>query len=193
MLIRTSIAGMVHEMSATPPRAYLYDYDIDGSALKSAHTTYLDDSIVTPILADKSTRWALYLMGTTSRTGGYLHNLVLAKSRTQNIVDDLRGKLAGASVNFNPVWIGEFGAALKGKKPKSEDAGDRAVQIALIKGIKPPPPPIVRPKFVLPPIPPVFIKFRIRLSLAVSAAYVVLAGDYLHFEIWDTYRNLACM
>lgn len=195
--VATSIIGEVKEVPDDFPRAYLYDFDIDGSEAKSKHKTWLDENIVKMIAADKTKVWKVYLEGTTSRTNTSEYNRLLSGRRVASVVAHLNSKLPGVKWERNEDWNGETRAALDKKAEASEEAIDRAVIVSIRLKSAPPPPP--KPKPVLPdfhiPMPDLGLQthFQIRLLFGVSASIpgVPLEAGVHRFEIWDKKKQMS--
>jgi hypothetical protein len=132
----------------------LYDFDIEGDALKYSHTQWLDAQVVAPIQKESAKRWKIFLEGSTSRTGGEQYDQDLSQRRAEAVQQYLRGKLAGLPADFDTEWVGRAKAVAAGKSHSDEDRLDRAVQVALDETKDPPPPPLPNTQVVYPrPIP----------------------------------------
>jgi hypothetical protein len=154
MIRHTSDKGFVNTISADPVRGLLYDFDIEGDALKYSHTQWLDTQVVNPIQKEPTKRWKIFLEGSTSRTGAEQYDLDLSQRRAEAVQQYLRGKLAGLPADFDTEWVGRAKAVAAGNSHSDEDRLDRAVQVALDETKDPPPPPLPNNQVVYPrPIP----------------------------------------
>jgi hypothetical protein len=149
-----SLYGSILEFKYQPKdiltRAYLYNFRIGGSELKLFHKRWLDDHIIKPltlakpIAAGSKNYWSIWLMGTTSRTGGDVSNMQLSSQRAIRVHDHLRAGLGEGPWKFDYYgWAGEQLAVESGDADNTELPLRRAVQIAVqyVEKLPPPPPP----------------------------------------------------
>jgi hypothetical protein len=155
MLHRTSREGFACLNSSTPFEAILYDFDIDGAKLKSAHKHFLDTVVVPAIRCDQSDsskKWHVLVEGRTSRSGTDQHNGPLSKQRAQNVLDYILDRVPKEFL-VAAVGKGEIPAALAGEKDGTEDMFYRGVSISIWGNGQPPPPPRPPTPKVDPPKP----------------------------------------
>jgi hypothetical protein len=109
MLTKTSNSGLVVEFAARPPHAVLADFDIDGSALKSDHTDWLDENVIVPADAKRSSSggWMIDLIGKASQSGSDGHNLWLSDQRARSVQTYLLASLPGVPMHFFVSAVGE--------------------------------------------------------------------------------------
>jgi len=124
--------------------ALLWDFDIDGDELKSAHLAYLDEAMrfmfrVRNFGSGRS--FKVWSKGKASRTGGDAHNYqlsVIRQGAVQTTLEDAL-RLPGNSdlvgmVDFSHDWVG-FRESPPGENPKF-----RAVRLTITRAPAPPPP-----------------------------------------------------
>jgi hypothetical protein len=153
--------------SADPARAYLWDFDIDGAALKLEHKLWLSNKIIALIRFRHGATWKVWIDGSASRPGSTHHNLRLSRRRAQAVADYLSSALTGFNVVYSVDWVGEYDARLARHPETEENVGDRSVHVCLLllsfskppPPPPPPPPPIKRPRLADGAAKP----FRIRL------------------------------
>lgn len=131
MLIKTSPRGKYDRISSSPPAGVLYDFDIDGDALKGEHKDKLDAIFVKYALARPAAQWTLHCEGTTSYTGASPKNVELSKRRADNVETYLRTKLPGKVLDVTTTGWGYRDAAATGEKFGQENERDRAVRVSL--------------------------------------------------------------
>jgi len=83
--------------------AALYNFDIDGAALKAEHVGFLNSKVV-PLLRDPYTH--VFLLGSASRVGASDHNLRLSEKRVSNVADFLKAHGA-AEYQLQRTAVGE--------------------------------------------------------------------------------------
>lgn len=125
-----------------------------------------------------SEHWHVWLMGLTSKSGGFGDNLTLSRSRAQSVDVFLRNRVKQISqvhglVRFKSdlTWIGETKAAIS--FAREEDPSDRAVLIAFdLAGVPNPAPP---PKVLKPrksnSVPCCFLRLEIAYLEAARDAW----------------------
>jgi hypothetical protein len=147
---RTSPQGKVYEISGKPIQTYLYDFDIDGHTLKSAHIEWLDRKIVQPIRLFGSgvlgSRWFVWIFGNASRTGDDAHNLFLSQRRAQAVEKYLAERLVGKPHHLMAIPLSESKAAQDGWSDDVELEFYRSVTIVMDLYVTPPMPPPPKPK-----------------------------------------------
>jgi hypothetical protein len=202
---QTSRWGMVR---TAPPRpgwtqALLYDFNIAKSDLKRSHYEWLQMEVISAIRRAPGSSWHVYLKGMTSRTGSDDFNRGLSDRRAKAVESHLVQALGASArgVNFVTWGVGKTMAT----GPRPEDAGDRAVEVAVceLPGVPPtrigppeqprttrlPPPGMPLPAGVGPPRPMVNGQitqhFRIRQRGALNITVGLLSMDAVIFEIDD--------
>jgi hypothetical protein len=179
-LIATGI-GHVTKSTHAPRggiRAVLSNFDIDGYLLKPRHLGFMDTEVVPILLGNKARIW---IQGMASHSGSDTHNMELSRKRANTVVTYLRSRWVHDS-QMQVEAVGESMATAG----ITESPNDRAVAL------------LAAPLFqisssshlVRAPIPS-NTSFKIRLHAALSGG-VILAGDYLIFEIWDFTNRLTC-
>jgi hypothetical protein len=144
MLVHTSQNGFVLEGNPDAPQntlaqAVLYDFDIDGHKLKPDHKTWLSDQLINAIPVDPNRRLRLSITGKTSRTGGAAHNKHLSEQRAKVALRYINAHLRQhGTMQISAIGVGKEQA--RGKL--EEDAGDRAVEVA-IQDLDAPPTPVL--------------------------------------------------
>ncbi len=172
---RTHGPGSVWEMSPSPGMVLLYDFDVNSDHLKSAHTKYLEDRIVSAIKGADKKKWKLVVEGRTSRSGTAEHNFALSERRARNTYKYILDRV-GAGVFVEASWVGEQRAALDGQKDGTENKHYRSVLIRLTgedQPLPPPPPKIQPPVQAVPRHPAPNKPFQIRIANSLSLAYTI--------------------
>ena len=194
------------------PRCFLlYNFDIDGDALKAEHEAYVRSTVV-PILRSGS---SVGLTGLASRTADNSHNLALSQRRVEHATEFLRTVLPAGVTITGAGGLGEIPAAAFGVPDSTEDERFRAVVmfVSIATPSLPPTPPVpdppVAPTLPVPPrrrqevIPRPHIRptpvpttgrtshFRVRIigGMGVSLGVGVEA---MTLDIWDFENNLLC-
>jgi hypothetical protein len=130
-MLRLTGPGKIRELqlpaniSATTFQAILFNFDIDGDALKPQHRAWLSEHVV-PQLGDPQLK--ITLRGEASRTGSDAYNLDLSRRRVAQVVSFFQANgpvLADVSTN----WVGEADAQGRGEADNTEDELVRAVII----------------------------------------------------------------
>jgi len=109
--------------SATSFQAVLYNFDIDGDALKREHKDFLKEHVV-PQLGNPQVK--IELRGEASRTGSDAHNLDLSKRRVAQVKNFFSAN-GPVLANIADSAVGEADAAGRGENDNTEDALVRAV------------------------------------------------------------------
>ena len=206
MVHRTSreVFACVHKSThkSGPFEAVLYDFDIDGHHLKSAHKKFLDTTVLPVIGADQansSKKWHIRVEVRTSRSGTDQHNGPLSERRAKAVLDYILERVPKDFV-VTAEGKGEIPAAKAGEKDGTEDMFYRGATIVIWGDDKPaPPPPPLHPKIAppKPKLPSPNKPYQIRMVSGASLNYqlpgagiqkVVQAGitkDNYLFEIRD--------
>ena len=179
--------GIVISLCNHPVEALLCDYDIDKADMKHAHTQWLTDNIIRPLLAkkscDKLDAIRVIIEGRASRTGSEKYNQNLSQLRANNVYQYLDTRVRGCGINICTFATGE---SLSNYDDHTEFAIDRAVRIQInepqqIQRTTLPPP----PKFPLP----AFKTFKLRVVAGESVSYgkhgFGIKAEVLHIQIWD--------
>jgi hypothetical protein len=111
----------------TTIKASLFNFDIDGDALKPPHVAWLKEHIV-PQLGDASV--TINLTGEASLTGSDAHNDQLAQKRVSNVEAFLR-KSPPVLATINSLNAGDSDAVGAGENPSTEDERFRAVTVTV--------------------------------------------------------------
>jgi hypothetical protein len=111
----------------TTIKASLFNFDIDGDALKPQHIAWLQEHIV-PQLGDASV--TINLIGEASRSGSDAHNDQLAQKRVNNVQAFLR-KSPPVLATINALDAGESDAVGAGENDNTEDENFRAVSVTV--------------------------------------------------------------
>jgi hypothetical protein len=159
-------------------KALLYNFDVDGDAVKAEHRSFLT-SQVAPLLG--SDRGHIWMQGSASRTGTNAHNMALSRRRVQNVAQVLRS----LGVLDRQMQLDAVGEELA-KFHQMEDEMDRAVALIVIPVAKDSP----KPKPNVPPPPRVSTQFKVRLLGALSASAGPFQVEDCFFQIADTTNNL---
>src|SRR5437660_7410467 len=154
MLIHTSASGHVWSITANPPAAYLYDFDIDGDKLKPDHKKWIDENVVDTLKKSAMEEWNLFIEGTASYTGDKTYNEGLSGRRAVEVYKYLLSKVSGKHLYHQVSAFGYRNASMAGNKFAVEDERDRTVTVLVQEKTKPPPPPIPHPKLVIPVLVP---------------------------------------
>jgi hypothetical protein len=115
----------------------IYNFDIDGHAVKDEHIEWMRKNIVPFLMAGGSCT----LIALTSRKGSDSHNLALSKDRLQAVRDFLEKEVKTPFRVATAEALGETVAKLYGEKETSENEYWRAVEIIAWANPTPPPPP----------------------------------------------------
>lgn len=139
--------GLIYTYQETPhlQDKLLYDFDINGAALKPAHKSTLDNII--KFMANdvrqrirSGRRWRVSLDGYASRTGEAKWNKELSRERMYSVNDYMQTHLyvdgfdLGPYVDFNREWHGFEQTTGPGENPLG-----RSVRIAVHRPNSPPP------------------------------------------------------
>lgn len=135
-------------------RAFLWDFDVGGHALKASHKSWLEKNIIAPVRALPESDSKVWIDGTASRPGSVVHNKRVSAWRAKAVLDFLASALRGSKVTYYIDWEGETPAKHHHHSEHREFARDRAVQICFLLSRSPPsarslpepPPPIQRPE-----------------------------------------------
>jgi hypothetical protein len=124
---RTSLYGKCTDYSGARSgcrHGCLYDFDVDGFALKANHKRWLSEKVV-PLLKGNAREYTVHIVGATSRSGSEAHNVGLGIQRAMAVVQHLRSAVPGALLF--PYSRGESLADQK----NPESAADRAVVVTV--------------------------------------------------------------
>ncbi len=116
--------------------ARLYNFDIDGAALKPQHRQWLNSHVVPMLNAGGS----ISLYGATSRSASGEHNTELSRQRVNSVLVHLNNSAQGTFGLRRAEAEGEARAEARGQADGSEDEWDRAV--VLLASRQPAPQPI---------------------------------------------------
>jgi hypothetical protein len=131
-----------YRLTGEPIQVGLYDFDVNGHALKVLHMEWLAAHIV-PVLRGMG---SMAVLGQASRTGDEHSNLVLSGRRIDSVVAYLRN-MVGAPINLRRMeTVGEMAAAAAGHADAQESEFYRSVIVSAWYRPTPPPDP--------PPPPP---------------------------------------
>jgi hypothetical protein len=128
-MLRPTGRGKIRELllpaqdSATTFHAVLYNFDIDGEALKLEHRSWLTEHVV-PQLGNPSVK--IGLRGEASRTGSDAYNLALSKRRVNQVLHFLKQN-GPVLATIEDTAVGEADAAGRGEDDNTEDEMVRAV------------------------------------------------------------------
>jgi hypothetical protein len=181
MLHRTGPGKIQVDGSYSAPgtiKALLYNFDVDGDAVKQEHRVFIQNKVVPLLEGDRGHIW---MQGSASRSGTNAYNMELSRKRVKNIAAILRA----AGIIDRQMQLDAVGAE-QDKGHKLEEETDRAVALVVIPVHKESPPPPRK----IPPPPPVSTEFKIRLlgSLAGSAGPFQVENCF--FQIADKKNNL---
>ena len=134
-MLRLTGPGKIRDLVVVGPKSdpattivsLLYNFDIDGDAVKPQHREWLKEHVV-PQLGDSAVK--IILRGEASRSGSDDHNLALSNRRVKNVENFLR---AAGPVNASMVvsGVGEKDAQGRGEDDKTEDEQVRAVIVSV--------------------------------------------------------------
>ena len=113
-------------------RGLLYNFDIEGEALKPAHQLWLDQNIV-PLIPNLFVTFGL--RGLASRSGNASYNEQLSVKRAASVRNYLLSKGASAG-RFNSSAAGEDDAAAAGQADGTEDEKFRGVVVTAAIGAR---------------------------------------------------------
>ena len=116
-----------NEKRVSPPSLLLFNFDIDGHALKPEHKAFLQAEAITRLRAGSSVR----VIGLADRKGGaalHAHNQVLSEKRVASTVAFLRSEVPGLKLN-QATGFGEDAAAREGEAAGSSDEHFRSVLV----------------------------------------------------------------
>ena len=120
---------------ALPYQALLFDFDIAGDQVKSAHRWWLDNQVVERIRKAKARSAGLFfeikVEGRASKPGSTDFNLKLSWRRARNVTAYLKRHLAHGLANITPDGVGES------KSTANNHVGypvDRAVWVEVVPG-----------------------------------------------------------
>ncbi|MFO1350501.1 MAG: OmpA family protein [Gammaproteobacteria bacterium] len=160
--------------------AELLNFDIDGDALKSAHTQYLEREAV-PLLKGRDSR--IWLQGSASRSGSEAHNMGLSERRVRGAANYLKSKGVGEK-QMTLDYVGE--SLAEQRKHGREDPLDRAVAFLIL--------PVAQRRTPAPQSgPPLNDRFKIKLLAGLSFGKEGGQADNLYFFIWDKENGLAAI
>lgn len=118
------------EIRTEPASLMLFNFDIDGDALKDAHKAFLKAEAVAALKAGA----AVTVIGLTDRSGNKAHNQELSERRVKSTVDFLRGEVPGGfAVKPDSRGFGEKAARREGQPNGSNDERFRSVLVFLHK------------------------------------------------------------
>jgi len=121
--IKLTGPGRGERSSGPPPRTLLFNFDIDGAALKHVHHDFLR-MYVEPVLKRGG---SVTIVGLASRTGKRRHNHLLSEQRARATLAYLRQRVRNDFHVNQLVWYGERKAELEGYDDETEDPRFRSV------------------------------------------------------------------
>ncbi len=130
------------EIRENPKSYWIYNFDIDGDALKDEHTKFLTANVVPILNAGGSVR----VIGLTDRTGATAYNQGLSERRVASTIKFLRGAATASFAVAQQTGFGELLAEKEGELDGSTDENFRAVLIFTSSTPTPPPPPPPQPQ-----------------------------------------------
>lgn len=116
-----------NEKRVSPPSLLLFNFDIDGDALKPEHIAFLRAEAITTLRAGSGVR----VIGLADRKGGaalHAHNQVLSEKRVARTVAFLKSEVPGLILN-QATGLGEDAAAREGGAAGSSDERFRSVLV----------------------------------------------------------------
>lgn len=138
------------EIRAEPKSFWIYNFDIDGDALKKEHTDFLSKEVVPTLASGGSAR----IVGLTDRRGSQTYNQALSERRAAKTVEFLKSAASKPFVIKQGTGFGELLAQSQGEADGTDDEDFRAVLVFVSQTPKPPDPPPPPPQ----PPPPVLVK-----------------------------------
>jgi hypothetical protein len=158
--------------------ALLYNFDIDGEALKREHTRFLDTQVI-PILVGGG---HVAITGMCSRSGSDAYNQRLSDRRAKRVVDHvghwtLLSRVYQSAPTFAAHGYGEALAAVAGAKDGSEDEMHRAVYV------------IVSPKPIPKPVPPKQLPEPQQPQVLWRTEELSLRADQLELPLYKRLRG----
>jgi len=159
-------------------KAVLYNFDVDGDAVKLEHQVFLRTKVAPLLQGDLGHIW---MQGSASKSGSNSHNMALSRRRVNNIAAVLRG----GGILDRQMQLDAIGEE-QAQAHAVEDETDRAVDLVVIPVAKESPPP---PKKVPSP-PPVSTEFKIRLLGGLAGGAGPFQVENCFFQIADKKNNL---
>ncbi len=139
------VLGNVNDVSTNRFKAaWLSSFGRDKADVRPAHKTWLDRHVVWAVEAECSSEdehagspdiWQVWVVGATSRTGSFRHNLSLSRRRAEAV----RAYLSDRMKDFKVAWnievkgMSEIPASVIGRKDDVEKAFDRGVLVIVQK------------------------------------------------------------
>ena len=130
------------EIRENPKTYRIYNFDIDGQALKKEHTDFLIANVVPILNAGGSAR----IIGLTDRLGATAYNQGLSERRVAETIKFLRSVTTSSFAVAQQTGFGELLAEQDGELDGSEDENFRAVLVFTSPNPTPPPPPPPKPQ-----------------------------------------------
>lgn len=115
------------EVRTNPPSLLLFNFDIDGDALKQEHMEFLRREAIPKIRAGAS----VSVIGLTDRKASAAHNQALSDRRVASTVEFLRSEVPSGLNVKQATGFGEEAAAREGEKDETYDERFRAVLVFL--------------------------------------------------------------
>ncbi len=188
---RTSIDGQVSDHSTDPTHmnAVLWDFDVDGTDLKSKHTKWLDDATKRVNTSNRSLIWRISVSGEASLTGTWIdnnrHNSALAAQRADVVTKYLKDGLTGYGLDFDPPFnAGTMLASLSKHPVGVENDEDRCAVVVITTDTIPPPPP-PRPTSI-----PLSKRWAIRYVWGDSVSAIIVGADAAKYDVADLTNHL---
>jgi outer membrane protein OmpA-like peptidoglycan-associated protein len=116
-----------NEIRTNPPSLVLFNFDIDGDALKKEHIEFLRREAIPKLQGGASVR----VVGLTDRKASAAHNQALSERRVARTVEFLRTELPAGLKLDQATGFGEAAAAREGEKDETLDESFRAVVLFL--------------------------------------------------------------
>ena len=138
-MLRLTGPGKIRDLVVSGPKldpattiiSVLYNFDIDGDAVKPQHREWLKEHVV-PQLGNSAVK--ITLRGEASRSGSDDHNLALSNRRVRNVENFLRGS-GPVSASLTVAAFGEKDAEGRGEDDKTEDEQVRAVIVTVEQSV----------------------------------------------------------
>jgi len=136
MAIKTSTDGKTTPIVRDGQTAYLlFDFDIDGAIVKSAHMSLLREKFATQL----NNGGGVTIIGNASRTGAEGHNMFLSTSRAKSVLSYLQQVSSAKSFPVSIFkGVGTQTARNQGQAANSENPYYRSVYVSFRKKDEPP-------------------------------------------------------
>jgi hypothetical protein len=136
MATKTSTDGKTTPIVRDGQTAYLlFDFDIDGAIVKSAHMSVLREKFAPQMNAGAS----VMIIGNASRTGAEGHNMFISTSRAKSVLSYLKQVSPNKSFAVSAFkGVGTQTATNQGQAPNTENPYYRSVYVSVGKKDDPP-------------------------------------------------------